>query len=60
MIKKNEKFSNLFMKIYLGVLYLEKRWIEISNTDNETSDYIIYSLKKMGLKISDLKDKKVF
>ena len=48
------------MKIYLGVLYLKKDGLKISNTDNRASDYIIYSLKKMGLKISDLKDKKVF
>ena len=60
--KKNyEKFTKfVYENLSWGPLYREKDGSKISNTDNRASDYIIYSLRKMGLKISELKNKKVF
>ena len=59
--KKYEKFTKfVYENLSWGPLFREKDGSKISNTDNRASDYIIHSLKKMGLKISDLKNKKVF
>ena len=43
-----------------GPLYRKKDGTKLRNTDNNSSDYIKYSLKKMNIKIAELKNKKVF
>ena len=62
LVQKNyEKLTRfVYENLSWGPLFREKDGSRIANTDNDSSEYIKISLKKMNIRLSQLKNMNVF